>query len=165
MHDPEYFALLAPPDVVAEGKYKQEHMPEILSSITPENSTVMDQPPWAPDPAKTATEVQADAQAAPERVPCEGCGLPVLPMDGFCNACAAEAELEKPKHSILGALKELADGRKGTLMLVNIETDVAYLVVSFDPKTGKAHLKGEGKMQFHPVITERENARYKPFWR
>lgn len=68
-------------------------------------------------------------------------------------------------YSILDAIQEKANGRKGTLMLVALKSGVGYKVEGYDFQTGKTKLVGANGMAFSPIIKEREAVQYKPIWR
>lgn len=74
----------------------------------------------------------------------------------------------EPGQTIQGALKLHWDrSRKGLdLVLVHRETKKSWLVKSYDPETGRASLEAlDDHLMIKPVITDREDALYEPFWR
>jgi hypothetical protein len=68
-------------------------------------------------------------------------------------------------YTILDAIQEVANGRKGTLMLVPLKGGPGYKVEGYDPQTGKTKLVGENGMTFKPKIGMREVPIYSPIWR
>lgn len=67
-------------------------------------------------------------------------------------------------YDILDALAETLK-RKDVLMLVHKENGTAYQVLSYDPSSGRARLKGSHGERLYPKITAREALIYRPLWR
>ena len=77
---------------------------------------------------------------------------------------ALVAAMEEKPYTILDALKELASGKKGTLMFINKASGMGYVVIGHSqgfPTT----LRGPDKHVIHAMITEREANLYQPLWR
>lgn len=106
-------------------------------------------------------------QATADDNECQSCVSGKCTTGSQCVAVSNPPQSTTPsgEQTALAALEELAGGRKQVLMLVHKTTGQTLQVLDFEPKTRRVYLKNSEGVKIQPIIGERENGIYNPFWR